>query len=143
MSGFSLISDPSATVFRVFTISSQAFTIGDLVDMSRSAATVTPSTSSSTPYTIHGVAMETVASTATSLLCALVNDRQLWKVPSTNNANSAHNGQRMVLTDKSTINNTGTDSTTANAVFEQWGYTGATTDKVLIGRLLAVANVTA
>lgn len=141
--GFKLIADPNTTVFRNYTIASQAFTIGDLVDVSRTAATVTPSTASSKDYEIRGVAMETVTSSATTLLIALVNVQQLWSVDSTNNANASHNGQRMVLTDKSTVNNTGSDSTSASAVFEQVGFTGAVGDKRLVGRLLAAANVTA
>lgn len=138
--GFSLIADPGNTEYRVFTISSQAYTIGDCVDMSRTAATVTPSTSSSTTVTIRGVAMETVASSATSLLVALANSAQRWKGDTTNTANVTHNGQRMKLTDKSTINNTGTDDTSANAVFEQLGTVSTTR---IVGRFLAAANVTA
>lgn len=141
--GFKLIADPGNTEYRVYTIASQAYTIGDLVDISRTAATVTPSTASSTTVTIRGVAMETVTSAATTLLISLCNQYQRWSVDSTNTANSAHNGQRMILTDKATVNNTGTDSTSASAVFEQLGFTGATSDKRLVGRLLAAANLTA
>lgn len=133
MAGFSLIKDPDNTEFRTYTIASQAFTIGDLVDTSRTAGTVTPSTSSSTTYTIRGVAMQTVTSSATTLLIALATPKQLWKCAATNATNTTHNGQRMVLTDKATINNTGTDSTATTAVFEQFGTTSTT---VLVGRLL-------
>lgn len=141
--GFSLQVDPVATVYRRYTIASQAYTIGDMVDLSRTAATVTPSTSSSTTVSIVGVAMETVASTATSLLIALVNKAQLWTADATNTANATHNGQRMVLTDKSTINNTGTDSTTNSGVFEQVGTVTAVSTKRIVGRILAAANITA
>lgn len=133
-SGFSLIADPGNTEYRTFTISSQAFTIGDLVDVSRTAGTVTPATSSSTTYTIRGVAMQTVTSTATSLLVAIVNSAQRWTAAMTNATNTAHNGQRMVLTDKATVNNTGTDSTSTAAVFEQYGVVTSTR---AVGRLLA------
>ena len=133
MAGFSLIKDAGVTEYRTYTISSQAFTIGDLVDTSRTAGTVTPSTSTSTTYTIRGVAMQTVTTAATSLLIALATPFQLWKVPATNTTNTAHNGQRMVLTDKATINNTGTDSTATTGVFEQFGVNSTT---VLVGRLL-------
>lgn len=141
--GFRLISDPDTTVYRNYTIASQAFTIGDSVDVSRSAATVVPSTSSSVTYGERGVAMQTVASTATVLLVALTTPRQIWTADSNNNSNVAHNFQRMVLTDKATVNNTGTDSTSATAVTEQQGVVGVTTDKRIAVRFLTSPNVTA
>lgn len=138
--GFRLIADPETTVYRNFVISSQAYTIGDSVDVSRSAADVIPSTSSSTTILQRGVAMQTVTSAATVLLVCLTTPRQTWTADATNTTNTAHNYQRQVLTDKATVNNTGTDSTAATAVFEQLG-TASTTR--LVGRFLVVANVTA
>ncbi len=138
--GFKLIADPDATEFRTFTIASQAYTLGDIVDVSRTAGTVTPSTASSTTVTIRGVAMQTVTSAATSLLVCLASARQKWSADYTNATNVAHNGQRMVLTDKATVNNTGTDSTSASAVWEQLATASSTRG---VGRLLAAANVTA
>lgn len=132
--GFSLIADPENTEFRNYTIASQAYTIGDLVDVSRTAATVTPATSSSTTYTIRGVAMQTVTSAATVLLVALVHSSQRWSAVMTNATNAAHNGQRMALTDKGTVNNTGTDTTATTGVFEQLGVISSTR---CVGRLLA------
>lgn len=140
--GFKLIADPDNTEFRTYTIASQAYTLGDLVDVSRTAGTVTPSTASSTTVTIRGVAMQTVTNTATTLLVALVSPRQRWVADSTNTPSTSHNGQRMVLTDKATVNNTGTDSTSAAAVFEQLAVAD-TTGKRIVGRLLAAPNVTA
>lgn len=132
--GFKLVADPGNTEFRSYTISSQAFTIGDLVDVSRTAGTVIPATSSSTTYTIRGVAMQTVTSAATTLLIALCNAAQRWSADMTNTTNTTHNGQRMLLTDKATVNNTGTDSTATTAVFEQLGV--VTTTRA-VGRLLS------
>lgn len=102
-------------------ISSQAYTIGDAVMLSRSAADVIPATSSSTTTNIYGVAMETVDNTATDLLVAVIRPGQVWECAVTNAINAAHNYQRMVLTDKSTVNNTGTDSTAKEAVVTQVG----------------------
>lgn len=138
--GFKLIADPDATEFRTFTIASQAYTLGDLVDVSRTAGTVTPSTASSTTVTIRGVAMQTVLSSATTLLVALASARQRWSADYTNPTNVTHNGQRMILTDKATVNNTGTDSTSASGVWEQLGVVSTTRG---VGRLLAAANLTA
>lgn len=140
--GFKLLADPDTTEYRQFTISSQAFTIGDLFDVSRSAGTVTPSTASSTTVSIRGVAMETVASTATTLLGCIVKPVQRWVADSVNAPQTSDNGQRMILTDKATVNNTHTDSTTSSAVFEQIGVVDVT-GKRIVGRILAAANVTA
>lgn len=134
-----MLADPNTTEYRQFAIVSQAYTIGDSVDVSRTAADVIPSTSASVGYTLRGVAMETKASTDTTLLVALSNSQQRWTADTTNAPNVAHNGQRMALTDKATVNNTGTDSTSATAVFEQIGVVGTR----IVGRFLAVANVTA
>jgi hypothetical protein len=49
----------------------------------------------------------------------------------------------MVLTDQRTVNNTGTDSTTVNGVFEQLGVVGAVNTKRIVGRILAAPNITA
>lgn len=78
--------------------------------------------------------MQTVASTATVLLVALVNDKQRWSAALTNATNVAHNGQRMILTDKSDVNNTGTDVTATTGVFEQIAPISSTR---AVGRLLA------
>lgn len=140
--GFKLIADPNETEYRTYAIASQAYTIGDSVDVSRSAADVVPSSSSSVTYGIRGVAMETKATTDTTLLVALCTSFQRWTADVTNTPNAAHNGQRMVLTDQRTVNNTGTDSTTVNGVFEQIGVQDLN-GKRIVGRFLPAANITA
>lgn len=140
--GFKLVTDPNTTEYRNYAISSQAYTIGDSVDVSRTAADVVPSTSSSTTIGIRGVAMETVTTAAITLLVALSNSLQKWTADVTNAPNAAHNGQRMVLTDVRTVNNTGTDATGPTAVFEQLGVQD-TAGKRIVGRFLAATNVTA
>lgn len=135
---FKLIADPHATVFKQFTIASQAYAIGDAVMLSPSAGTVIPATSATVPSRLIGVAMETVASTATSLLVALITPFQTWGADATNTTNTAHNLQRMVLTDKGTVNNTGTDSTNAAAVFRQEGVLNTTR---IVGRFIEQASV--
>lgn len=137
---FVCIADPDVTEYRNYTIANQAFTIGDSVDVSRTAGTVIPSTSSSVTYGERGIAMATVTNTATVLLVALTTPRQRWMADTTNTANVAHNGQRMVLTDKGTVNNTGTDSTTVNGLFEQIGV--VSTNRI-VGRFVVAANITA
>ena len=116
--------------------SSLAITIGDLLAYSRSAGTLIKATSSSSVEDIAGVAEETITTAATSVLYRPADPDDLYEVSSTNNANSSHNYQRMVLTDENEVNNTGTDSTSDAAVFLQEGYSGAVGDKLLIGRII-------
>lgn len=134
--------DPNTTEFKKVRVASQAYARGDLVMLDRTSDSVdvVPATSSATTTRIYGVALETVTSSATELLVALVNAQQEWSVESANTASANHNYQRMVLTDANTVNNTGTDDTNDEAVFMQTGVLGTTS---IIGKLLKVANVTA
>ena len=85
--------------------------------------------------------METVASTATTLLIALVKADQDWVADVTNAPVVNDNMERMILTDKATVNNTHTDDTSVNAVFQQTGVVDAT-GKRIVGRFL-ISNVSA
>jgi hypothetical protein len=129
--GFKLIADPSNTEYRVMTIASQSYTVGDLVAVSRSAATVIPATSATITNNVFGVAMETVTSSATTLLCCIARPQQRFSADVTNATNTAHNLQRMVLTDARTVNNTGTDDTTTAAIVTQLGVVDATGKRIL------------
>ena len=145
MAGFKLVKDANDTVYETVRVASQAYTIGDalMLDRTSDSTDAVPATSSTTTTNLYGVAMETVASTATTLLVAVITPNQVWEIQSANNTNANHNYQRMLLTDANTVNNTGTDNTTDEAVFMQTGLAGAVADKRAIGKFLKVANVTA
>lgn len=118
---FSLITDPQTTVYKNVVIASQAYQIGDLMAISRSSGGVIPATSSSINANVYAVAMAAALSTDTSVLACLITPTQTWSADNTNTPNTTHNLQRMVLTDKGTVNNTGTDSTSSAAVWTQLG----------------------
>lgn len=143
--GFKLVKESPETVFKKLRIASQAYTLGDsvMLDTSADAVDVVPATSSSTTANIYAVAMETVTSSATEALFCLVNDQQEWSVDCTNTPSVNDNYQKMVLTDKSTVNNTHTNSTAATAVFLQTGVVGPASGLRITGRILKAANVTA
>lgn len=145
MAGFHLLKDPNTTVCKKLRVSSQAYTLGDAVmlDTTSDSIDVVPATAATTTLNIYAVAMETVTSAATSLLCAIITPEQEWKVDSTNNSNASHSYQRMILTDKATVNNTGTTDATSAAIFLQTGVSGATTDKKLVGKFIKIGSVTA
>lgn len=135
---FSLQNDPNTTVYRNVVIASQAYQIGDLVQLSRTAADVTPATSATINANVYGVAMSAQLSTDTSMLVCLITNVQIWSADNTNTPNIAHNYQRMVLTDKGTVNNTGTDSTSSAAI---WTQTGVLTGNRTTGQFNLQASV--
>ena len=133
---FRLESDPEVTVYKLMTIASQAYAIGDAVAFSRSAATVIPATSATITANIVGVAVSAQVSTDTTLLVALLTDKQVWSADVTNTAVTTDNYQRMALTDKGTVNNTHTDQTGTSGIFEQWGIDPAGSTTRIVGRFL-------
>lgn len=143
--GFKLVKEYAEVVYKKLRISSQAYTLGDaaMLDTTADAVDVVPATSSTTTANIYAVAMETVTSAATEALFCLVNANQEWSVDATNTPSTNDNMQKMVLTDKSTVNNTHTNSTAATAVFLQIGVVGAASAKRIVGNILRVPNVTA
>lgn len=126
MAGFNLKSNLNEVEYRKVRVASQAYTIGDAVmlDLTSDSVDVVPATSSTTVQLIYGVAIETVTSAATELLIAVIEPSQKWEVETANAVSANHNYQRMVLTDKDTVNNTGTDSTADEAVVRQVGVAG-------------------
>ena len=143
--GLRLVKEGPETVYKKLRIASQAYTLGDaaMQDTSADAVEVVPATSSTTTANIYAVAMETVTSAATEALFCIVNAQQEWSVDCTNTPTSDDNMQKMVLTNKSVVNNTHSNSTAATAVFLQLGVTGAASAKRIVGNILKVANVTA
>lgn len=129
---FSLIKDAIPAEYKKVRVSSQAYTIGDVVmlDASSDAVDVVPATAAVTPTRLYGVAMETVAATATSLLICLINPTQEWKATASNAASTDHNYLHMLLSDCTAVNNT-TNNTTDEAVFMQ---TGILSSSVIVGK---------
>ncbi len=142
---FSLVKDTQETEFVTVRIASQAYTIGDLVysDRTSDSIDVLPvSVGNGTPNSVFGVAMQTVTSSATTLLVAIAQPWQVWKVNSTNNSSANHNYQRMIIgASAAIVNNTGTDVSGSTAIFQQTGVTGLTADKLIVGNILKIYGV--
>lgn len=95
-----------------------------------------PATSATVRSEIIGVCNQTIAS-ADALTQVPVIDifqQDTWVADCTNNSNPVHDGQRMVLTDSLTVNNTGTDS--ASGVVEQIATYGAAADRKILVRFV-------
>jgi len=142
---FKLIKESNETVYKKVRIDSQAYTLGDLVMLDRTADAidVVPATAATTSTNVFAVAMETVASNATEILVCIVDASQEWTVGASNTPTLADNYQKMLLANKSEVNNTHSNNTTDEAVFLQTGVIGAVADKVIVGNILRVATVTA
>lgn len=136
MAGFQKISGKDVEN-KTRVISSLTLAVGDLLMASRSAGTVVEATSSVTVSLLQGGGIVTKATTTADTeveLQDIVYGAE-YVVETTNNSNVAHNYMRMTLTDKNTVNNTGTDDST-NGVFMQTGVIGATTDKKIKGEFI-------
>jgi hypothetical protein len=98
---------------------------------------VVDATSGATRADIAGVCNQTIAAADALTQVPLIElfDNDVWLVDSTNNSNTAHNGQRMIIgANAYTVNNTG--STDANGVVEQVDTFGATGDKKILVRFI-------
>jgi len=78
----------------------------------------------------------TVADALTRVEVIRPSDEDTFIFPVTNNSDATHNGQAMVLTDATEVNNTGT--TSATGIVQQVEPYGEASDKLIIGRFLTL-----
>ena len=102
------------------------------------AGLAVPATSSTVKADILGVCNQSIAAAeALAQVPYLVaSDEDIYIFPTANNSDATHNGQAMVLTDSTKVNNTGTTSGTG--VVQQVGILGAVSDKLILGRFLTL-----
>lgn len=122
------------------TTASLTGSVGELVDYDRSSEKLAEATASSTVESLAGVLVSAVASADTSAQVQEIVDGDEYIADTTNNSSASHNYHRMILTDSLTVNNTGTDDTTDNAVFMQIAPVGAAGDKKILGRFVRVQD---
>ena len=92
-----------------YPISSQTVAVGDLFERLAGATTWTACTDTSNFFSRKVIAYEAANSSATEFLGYEVRGDEAVEAEVANAAAAADNGDRMVLTDKNTVNNTGTD----------------------------------
>lgn len=92
--------------------------------------------SSATVATLIGVCNDTYAASDAQTTVAVIDlyPNDVWIMTTTNNSNAAHDGQYMVLTDSTSVNNTGTTNTAG--VVQQLGVYGAAANKQILGRFI-------
>lgn len=139
MAGFILKSDPQNTGFELVGMNNTTAAVGDLFCLAVGATYYTLATDSGTPimhWSRKAVVTEAVTTASDYAKVIPVNVNQVWEAESANNSNASHNGDRMIITDQNTINNTGTDSADADAVVVQVGTIGAVSDKRILVKFL-------
>ena len=85
-----------------------------------------------------GVCNETIAAADALLRVSYIvpSDEDTFIFPTANNSNATHNGQAMVLSNATTVNNTGT--TSATGIVQQVEPYGAAADNKIIGRFITL-----
>lgn len=131
--GFSLIKDPGDTQMLEVPVSSLTSALGDCLELVEGSTTWAKITSSSNARTMKGV-VQTATSSASVAKVILVTPFQTWVAETANNSAAADRGDLMVATDENTINNTGTTSTSATALFQQINEAGEASEKRIVGR---------
>jgi hypothetical protein len=134
--GFFVLRDNADKGSHSLPISSQTVLVGDLLELPVGATTWVVATSSTVSYTRKAIALEAKSSSATEVLAVELDGNEDVQVQSANASDAAHNGDRMALTDKNTVNNSGTDVTTTTVGFVQRGVVGATGDNQIWGNVL-------
>jgi|GEM_PF-2734523 len=134
--GFTILRDNASKGAHALPISSQTVLVGDLLDLAVGATTWTVCTSSSVSYTRKAIAISSATTAATEVDAIEVDGSEDVQVQSAGASLAADNGDRMALTDKNTVNNSGTDVTTTIVGFLQRGVVGATGDNQIWGNML-------
>ena len=117
-------------------ISSITVATGDIMAYDRANEVLVLATSSTTPEALAGVATEAKTTADTEMQVQEIQDDDEYIFDLTNNSSANHNFQRMLLTDESEVNNTGTDDTTDAAIVVQIHPVGAASDKKMRGRFV-------
>jgi len=104
---------------------------GELLEKATGGLTQ-PANSSTVRSEVIGLCNQSIsaADSLTQVPYIEIFENDLFIVDSTNNSNAAHNGQRMVLTDSETVNNTGTDN--VNGIVQQEEVYGVAADRKII-----------
>lgn len=139
--GFHLRKDPQDTAAEFLPISSITVAANDLLVLTAGATTWVLGTSSHQHWHRKAIALEAATTAETEIKAVIVNPEQTFEAQSANASNSSHNGDRMVLTDENTVNNTGTDSTAEAAVVVQVGVVGATSENRILVKFLGGTGV--
>lgn len=139
MTGFKVLSRVDEIELKMYPISSQTVLVGDLFEKVAGATTWTAATATSTHFSRKVIAYEAATTSDSEFLGYEVRGDEDIEAEVTNTASADDIGDLMVLTDKNTVNNTGTTSTTEYACFMQDRLGSDTTH--IIGRVMVGSGV--
>jgi len=140
MAGFILRQGDSEPKIEELTISSQTLSAGDHVFQTAGATTFAAGTSSTICYNRQAIVQEDVTTADTVVKAIMVNSTQLWEVESANSSAGTDNGDAMVLTDKNTVNNSHTNSTSKEALVVQVRPVGAASSKRILVKFTSTVS---
>lgn len=141
MAGFTPRTNTSTEAFVELPISSLTLAIGDMLELAVGATTWTEAAATTEHWQLKAVCMASATTADTEVLAQLVGPGQVWEAEAANASDAADNGDRMLLTDKNTVNNTGTDSTAEEACFIQLGVVGDTADNTIYGIIVPGSGI--
>lgn len=121
-------------------VSSLTAVIDSIAAYDRANEVLVAATSSTSMEDVAGVFVKAVASADTEAQIQEIVDGDEYIADTTNNTNTAHNYHRMVLTDATEVNNTGTDDTTDAAIIMQVAPVGAASEKKILCRFVRVQD---
>lgn len=137
MVGFKVLSAMKDASLEKKTISSLACAIGNLIEQEAGVANWTACDATSNHWTRKAIVMEVTTTSPTEVLAYELDGTEIVEAECANTAAAADNGDRMILTDWNTVNNSHTDVSGGYPAFIQ-DRVGSTTTSI-IGRV-AVGN---
>jgi len=141
MAGFSPLRSESTEQDLELPVSSLTLAIGDMLELDIGAANWTVADASTEHWQLKAVCSESTTTADTVVKARLVSPGQLWEAESVSDSSASDNGDRMLLTDQNTVNNTGTDNTSEEACFVQLGTIGAVGDSRIFGLIVPGTGV--
>ena len=136
MAGFTPLRNTSTEELVELPISSLTLAIGDMLELDVGATTWTEAAATTEHWQLKAVCAASATTADTTVLAQLVASGQAWEAESVGASAAADDGDRMLLTDKNTVNNTGTDSAAEEACFIQLGTIGAAADNRIFGMII-------
>lgn len=133
MTGFKVLSAMRDASFKKVPISTLTLAVGDLIEQEAGIATWTKCDATSNHWTRKAIVYEAVTTAATTVLVYEIDGFSVVEAQCTNTAAAADIGDRMILTDENTVNNSHTDVTGGYPAFIM-DKTGSTTTSI-IGRV--------
>ena len=121
-------------------VSSLTAAIHTIAAYDRANEVLVAATSSTSIEDVAGVFVKAVTSSNTEAQVQEIVDGDVYVADTTNNSNANHNMHRMVLTDSTTVNNTGTDSTSDAAIVQQVAPLGAASAKKILCKFVRVQD---